>query len=76
MTLQEYITGLTTFLELHPEYEDLTVYTACDDEGNNYSKVYYDPSVFFMNEEGDFLTEDDVSMHDWDLSVTPVVVVN
>lgn len=43
-TLQQFADGINRFLKENPGRKNVTVLTASDDEGNNYNRVYYDPS--------------------------------
>jgi len=43
-TLQEFADGINAFLKANPGHKHCPVLTASDDEGNNYNRVYYDPS--------------------------------
>jgi len=45
MKLQEYMSNLNELTDKHPEYLDLEVVTASDDEGNDFNIVHYAPSV-------------------------------
>ena len=49
MKITEMIKGLQ---EVKEKYGDLECWSAVDDEGNGYNKVYYDPTVMFrLNDE-------------------------
>lgn len=53
MKLKEYIKNLQDIVENNPEYLELQVITAKDEEGNGYDKVYFEPSLGNLN-DGDF----------------------
>ena len=55
MKLKEYIAKLQ---ELEAIHGDLEIVYSSDDEGNSFSNVYYEPSVQFIDEEGEVITED------------------
>ena len=55
MKLREYIAKLQ---ELEAIHGDLEVVYSSDDEGNSFSNVYYSPSVQFVDEECEVITED------------------
>lgn len=54
MKLSEYIKQLTQIVEEKPEYADLTVIYAKDDEGNEFSKIGFAPSLGNLNAEKEF----------------------
>lgn len=55
MKLEQYIKELQELLEKHG---DLTLYTASDDEGNEYNRVHYGPSLRYLPEgESDYRPE-------------------
>jgi hypothetical protein len=63
MKLKEYIKGLKDIEKKHP---DLEVVYSIDDEGNDYSKVYFSPTLGCFKEEGygsEFLAEGEFD--DW-----------
>ena len=47
MKVSEMIKNLQEFMEVHG---DLECYYAIDDEGNTYHPVYYDPSMYYLDE--------------------------
>ena len=54
MNLREYIENLNKFAEEHPEYLDLDVIYASDDEGNDYDYVSNEPTPMFHDEDNDY----------------------
>jgi hypothetical protein len=44
MTLKEYIENLNQFVKENPQTLDMQVIASKDDEGNDYSAVYFTPS--------------------------------
>ena len=51
MKLREYIENLNKLATEHPEYLDLDVIYASDDEGNYYNEVNYEPAPMFHDKE-------------------------
>ena len=45
MNLETYIENLQAELGRNPEYKDLEVIYAVDDEGNAFHKIYSDPTI-------------------------------
>lgn len=43
---------------------DLECYYAVDDEGNAYRPVYFEPSVYWINEYGDVFQDEDLEGED------------
>lgn len=75
MKVSEMITNLKVFMY---ENGDLDCWYAQDDEGNAYHEVYYEPTLYYVDEHGIVYTQedfDDVDIKDikW---LTPVCVVN
>ena len=75
MKISEMIKNLQEFIE---EHGDIDCYYAVDDEGNAYQKVYYDPSLYYVNSYGDVFTQEDwYEADEYDRKdLTPVCVVN
>lgn len=61
MKISKMLTNLQEFME---EHGDLDCYYAVDDEGNAYHEVYYDPSLYYINEYGDVYQEEDIADED------------
>lgn len=62
MKLPEYVKKLVEILENDPDAKNLTVISASDDEGNDYSEVSYNPCIGIwepINREFDVLDVDD-----------------
>ncbi|MBQ8570308.1 MAG: hypothetical protein IJ444_02220 [Kiritimatiellae bacterium] len=58
MKISEMIKNLQEFME---EYGDLECWYASDDEGNEYHKVYYEPSLLCVDKyDGEIHTLEDV----------------
>lgn len=53
MKLKEFLKTINQLIAENPEYLELEVITAKDDEGNGYNKVSYEPSVGQLNEYGE-----------------------
>lgn len=43
---------------------DLECYYAVDDEGNAYHPVYFEPSVYYMNQYGEVFQDEDLEGED------------
>lgn len=62
MKVSEMIKNLQEFME---EHGDLNCWYAVDDEGNEYHEVYYEPSKYYVDKEGNcYATMDDVEYCD------------
>ena len=57
MKISEMIKNLEEF---KAEHGDLDCWYAVDDEGNGYQRVYYDPSLYYVNEDGEMYREEDL----------------
>lgn len=75
MKVSEMITNLQEFMETHG---DLECCYAADDEGNAYYPVYYDPSCYYVNEDGEMYKEEDIlGEYPEDIEdLKPVCIVN
>ena len=43
---------------------DLDCWYAVDDEGNAYHEIYFEPSVYYVNEYGDVFQDEDLEYED------------
>lgn len=43
---------------------DLEVWYAVDDEGNAYHPIYFEPSVYYINQYGDVFQDEDLADED------------
>ncbi len=57
MEFGKFLERLNKLAEENPKVLKLVVVTSCDDEGNGFNKVHYEPSVGHY-EDGDFQGED------------------
>ena len=57
MKISQMIENLQSFMS---ENGDLECYYAVDDEGNAYYEVYYEPSLYYMNQYGDIYSSRDI----------------
>ena len=75
MKISEMIKNLEKFKK---EYGDLDCWYSEDDEGNAYHQVYFEPSVYWVDSDGEVysnvedLEEYDLTMKD----VLPICVIN
>ena len=75
MKVSEMINNLKEFMEA---YGDLDCYYATDDEGNEYREVYYDPSMYYINSDGDVYQQEDFDDADEEdrEDLRPICIVN
>ena len=75
MKISQMIKNLQEFMK---EHGDLDCWYAVDDEGNDYHEYYYDPSKYYVDNDGNvYSTMDDVE--DAELTaedVNPICIVN
>lgn len=64
--------------EFMSEHGDLDCWYAKDDEGNGYQAIYYEPSMYYVDSDGEmYHDEEDLEYCDLTLEdVTPVCIVN
>lgn len=75
MKISEMIKNLQEFMK---EHGDIDCWYARDDEGNGYQKVYYKPTLMYIDEYDDVFSEnyyDEVDEDDRE-NLTPVCIVN
>ena len=75
MKVSEMIKNLQEFMN---ENGDLECWYARDDEGNGYQKVYYDPSLYYIDSDNEVYGNAE-DIEDYDLTmedVTPICIVN
>ena len=75
MKVSKMIKNLQEFMA---EYGDLECWYAIDDEGNGYKRVYYDPSLYYLDEYGDVWQQEDYDEADEDEKedLKPICIVN
>ena len=75
MKISEMIKNLQEFMT---EHGDLDCWYAEDDEDNGYQKIYYSPSMYYVNEYGDVYQQEDWDEADEDdrEDLTPICIVN
>ena len=75
MKVSEMINNLKEFMAT---YGDLDCYYATDDEGNEYREVYYDPSMYYINSDGDVYQQEDFDEADEEdrEDLRPICIVN
>lgn len=74
MKISEMIKNLQEFMA---ENGDLECWYAVDDEGNAYHEIYYTPSMYYTNGEGDvYHTLEDFNMDDYVEDIQPICIVN
>lgn len=74
MKISEMIKGLQEFMADHG---DLECYYAVDDEGNAYHPVYYTPSKYYVDEDGDVMQVEDLEYYELHMEdVKPICIVN
>lgn len=57
---------------------DLECYYATDDEGNEYHPVYWEPSIYWINQYGDIFQDEDLEGEDEEdiAELTQICIVN
>ena len=70
MKISKMIKNLQDFMN---EYGDIDCYYAVDDEGNDYKEIYYTPSLFYVNEDGDVYSPEDAEDNEDDFELVCVV---
>ena len=75
MKISEKIKELQEFMDQHG---DLECWYSEDDEGNAYHKVYYDPSLYYVDEDGNvYVDKEDVEACGLDIEdVQPICIIN
>lgn len=75
MKVSEMIKNLQQFLE---ENGDVECWYAIDDEGNGYQRVYYDPTLYYVNEYGEVYQQEDYDEADEEdkKDLRPICIVN
>lgn len=74
MKVSEMIKNLQEFME---ENGDLDCYYAVDDEGNEYNEIYYNPSKYYINEDGNVMQLEDLEEEELRIEdVKPICIVN
>lgn len=59
MKLKDYIKNLNEIVKEFPEALEMDVYYSSDSEGNYFNKVFYSPSLNYIDENDEILAEDD-----------------
>ena len=74
MKLSEMIANLQKFMV---EHGDVDCWWAVDDEGNEYKKVIYEPTLMYKNEYGDAYCQQDIDDGEVDIEdVEKICVIN
>ncbi len=75
MKVSEMIKNLQEFMQ---ENGDVECWYAVDDEGNNYFRVYYSPTLYYANEYGKMYSKVDLEYKDPEdiEDLVPVCIVN
>ena len=74
MKISEMIKNLNKFME---EHGDVDCWYAKDDEGNGYQEVYFEPSLYYLDEEQEVHHPADVEYYDEDVeALRPICIVN
>ena len=76
MKLQEYIKQLTDLVESNPEYAKLDVIYAKDDEGNDFSKIGFAPSLGNLSSDGDFTQQENFEDIDEEDQIINSICIN
>lgn len=74
MKISEMIKNLQNFMA---ENGDLECWYAKDDEGNGYQEVHYEPSKYYVDEDGDVLQLEDLEYYELHIEdVEPICIIN
>ena len=74
MKISEMIKNLQQFMEWHG---DIECYYAIDDEGNAYRPVYYTPSKYYVDADGDVMQFEDLEYYELHIEdVEPICIIN
>ena len=74
MKISEMIKNLQEFMADHG---DIECYYSVDDEGNAYHPVYYAPSKYYVDEDGEVYQLEDIEYNEEDVEdYEPICVVN
>lgn len=75
MKVSEMIKNLQDFIN---ENGDLECWCAKDDEGNGYQKIYYTPSMYYVDSDNEvYGSVEDIEYCDLSMAdVTPICIVN
>lgn len=74
MKISEMIKNLQKFMA---EHGDVNCYCAADDEGNYYYEVFYAPSLYYTNKDGDIYSPRDIEYEKKDIEdFEKICVVN
>lgn len=74
MKISEMINNLQEFMT---EHGDIECWYAADDEGNAYREVYYTPSLYYVNEDGDvYQTLEDIDPEDYVEDMRQICIIN
>lgn len=76
MKLEQYIKQLSELVEANPEYSKLDVIYAIDDEGNDFNKIGFAPSLGNLSSDGDFTQVENFEDIDEDDQVINSVCIN
>lgn len=76
MNLKEYIKQLTQIVEEKPEYANLIVIYAKDDEGNEFSKIGFAPSLGNLNTDKEFTQIENFDDIDEEDRITNAICIN
>ena len=70
MKVSEMIKNLQDFMN---EYGNVDCYYAVDDEGNDFKKIHYTPSPFYVDEDGYIYSPEDAEDNEDDFELVCVV---
>lgn len=74
MKISEMIKNLQ---KLMAENGDIKCYYSVDDEGNAYHPVYFEPSKYYIDEDGDVLNSEDLEYYELQIEdVEPICIIN
>lgn len=76
MTLENYIKQLQEIISANQEHSKLTVIYAADDEGNDFKKIGFAPSLGNLDVDGEFTQQENFEDIDEENRVINVICIN
>ena len=77
MKVSEMIKNLAEFIN---EHGDIECWYAVDDEGNGYQKIYYEPSLYYINDDDEvYQSLEELEIEEEDIEdegIKPICIVN
>jgi hypothetical protein len=75
MILEEYLKGLKLMIEQNPDMLGMELVYSCDDEGNEFRKVKYLPTLgHYYKEDGEFISVAGIEDGELDLTLNSICI--